>query len=268
MHPNHEYLLDVASGFTSTNPGCSILDFGCGTGATVVEGRRRGLDIVGVDRFYEGASRKTDALRSGVLGTSVLEMADDHIPFPDDTFDFVMANEVFEHVEHLTPVVHDIGRVLKPEGTMIAIFPSREVIREGHIGIPLVHRLPRGRLRLGFTELMALLGLGYHRQGRSATEWSRAELEWLDRFVYYRPTYEIYRIMERQGFRVTHSEHRYLRYRLSKSRLPLKRIPRNPIVDHALDLTCRLALGLVLTCVRVPANDGAKAASKREVTEP
>lgn len=255
MHPNHEFLLHAAAEITSLNPGCRILDFGCGTGATVIEGRRRGLDIVGVERFYDGASRRADAVRSGVLGRWVFEMIDDRMPFPDEVFDLVLSNEVFEHVEDLAPALRDIDRVLKPEGKMIAIFPSREVLREGHIGVPFVHRLPRGRLRFRYTVMMARFGFGYHRQGRSATEWSRAELDWLDRFVYYRSADEIERMIEKHGFRVAHSEHRYLRYRLSRSRLPLRRIPRGHFVDRVLDLTCRLALGLVLTCARVPSND-------------
>jgi len=54
-----------------------------------------------------------------------------------------------------------LNRVLKPGGCMLSIFPSRDVLREGHIGIPLAHRFARGsRARLLYTWALRRAGLG------------------------------------------------------------------------------------------------------------
>jgi SAM-dependent methyltransferase len=41
-----------------------------------------------------------------------------HLPFVDDTFDVVEAEDVLEHVIDMVAVVQELGRVLKPGGTL------------------------------------------------------------------------------------------------------------------------------------------------------
>lgn len=43
--------------------------------------------------------------------------------FEDATFDFVLSNEVFEHVPDLPAALRDTARILKPGGALIATFP-------------------------------------------------------------------------------------------------------------------------------------------------
>jgi len=75
-------------------------------------------------------------------------------------------------------------------------FPSRELIREGHIGIPLAHRLPRGRLRTAYTATLRRLGFGILIGAKPSgelppREWARRTLDWIDRYCLYRPYREI-----------------------------------------------------------------------------
>jgi len=60
--------------------------------------------------------------------TAVLERRDvdyriniSNIPFPDNSFDLVFASHVLEHVKHDMKALHEVYRVLKPQG--IAVLP-------------------------------------------------------------------------------------------------------------------------------------------------
>jgi SAM-dependent methyltransferase len=189
--------------------GGRILDYGCGAGSVVMAGRAAGLDIYGTDVFYAGAETRApdhDAVR---------EIVDGRIPFPDGYFDLVTNNQVMEHVVDLAAVLAEIARVLKPGGTVLSIFPSRDVWREGHIGIPFSHRLPRGsRVRFWYTWLLRSLGLGtWKEQAPTRRQWAADKLDWIDRWTRYRSRRDIFAAYDR-FFTSELREPGYIRYRL------------------------------------------------------
>src|SRR5207302_1318546 len=108
-----------------------ILDYGCGSGDSVLAGARSGLDIYGADVFYGGAHGDMEkAANTGVLNERVFEMRGGRIPFPDESFDFIYHTQVFEHVADLDQALNENRRVLKRDGVMLSLFPSLEVLRE------------------------------------------------------------------------------------------------------------------------------------------
>jgi len=73
------------------------------------------------------------------------------------------------------------------------LFPDRGVWREGHCGIPFLHRFPKNtKLRIYYAALMRSLGLGHFTQGKTIMGWSRNFCVWLDRWTYYRTSAEIH----------------------------------------------------------------------------
>lgn len=67
------------------------------------------------------------------------------LPFPDDTFDYVISNMVFEHVpaDVKRSLVSEMSRVLNPTGEVYVSFPNRFFPSEGH-SLPLYTKfLPR-----------------------------------------------------------------------------------------------------------------------------
>src|SRR4051812_36464591 len=58
------------------------------------------------------------------------------VPWPDNTFDFVFATQVFEHVSDQELAYSEVHRVLKPGGSFLNIFPSKSRPIEAHINIP------------------------------------------------------------------------------------------------------------------------------------
>jgi SAM-dependent methyltransferase len=213
LDANHRYVLDWATREATDMPNPRVLDFGCGSGEVVLAGRAQGLEMYGAEVFYAGGDVRPRIQELGLLGNVVREIRDGRLDFADSSFDLVLANQVFEHVDDFEPVLDEIHRVLKPGGSLLALFPSKEVLREGHIGIPLVHRLPAGRGRRSYTVAMRRLGLGYNKADKSPSVWADDALAWLDEYTTYRTKRAALAPFLRR-FRVSMREDDFLRFRL------------------------------------------------------
>lgn len=215
MDVTNRFVLDFAVRYTRDQNGARVLDFGCGAGHMVQAGLAADLAMAGAEVYYGGSKTRAEAEQSGLLGSAVKEIRDGLLPFDDETFDLVVNNQVMEHVEDLDAVLAEIHRVLKPGGTVLSIFPSRDVFREGHIGIPFAHRMMRGsRLRLIYTWGLRGLGLGNHKhEAPTCRQWAVDKLAWIDIYTHYRSRREISAGFQRY-FSNEFRESDYIRYRL------------------------------------------------------
>jgi SAM-dependent methyltransferase len=249
LHPNYQYLLDCAGREAAGRSSFQILDYGCGRGEVVAAGRNEGLSFWGAETFYEGGSTRTDIEDSALLKEFVRELVDDTLPFETGSFDMVVTNQVLEHVEDLGGVLGELARVLRPEGTLIALFPSREVWREGHIGIPFAHRLRRTSWRHRYVSAMRRVGFGLFKADKSCSQWTRDALDWIDRYTHYRSRAEIERTLATH-FDVTNSEPDYIERRMDGH---LKVSVFNRLVPRAVaSFTFRRLAGLVIHAKRKP----------------
>lgn len=82
--------------------GRQVLDIGCG--------RKKLAGAVGLDRH-------------ALPGVDVVADLDSGLPFPAESFDAVLANQVLEHVRDLVALVHEVHRVLRPGGVLVAHVP-------------------------------------------------------------------------------------------------------------------------------------------------
>ena len=220
LHVHYRYLLAWA------RRGGRALDFGCGDGLVVRTGRAEGLDLHGADVKP---------------GPGMAEIRDGRLPFPDAHFDLVLSNQVFEHVERLEAAVDELHRVLKPDGRLLALFPTREVLREAHCGVPLLHRLPRSWPRVAYAALFHPIGFSFDKGAKPAARWAAEAVEWMDRHVFYRRRADILRALGRR-FHVTPYEEHYLAFRFPRW-APLLRIP---WAREGGRLLCRRLNGVVL----------------------
>lgn len=210
LHVNYQFVLDFAR---RNVPLGKVLDYGCGSGQVVRAGQSGGVDIVGCEVFY-GGGHGTEGAVSDLLDTKIFRIVDGNIPFGDSCFDCVVNNQVFEHVENMDAVLSEIYRVLKPGGYLLSLFPSREVVREGHCGVPLAHRLCQ-HPRLCYYWLLAfrLMGFGYFKGEKTPKQWASDFQVWLQKYCSYRPEKEIMEIFSRQRLRPIGIEKEYIRFR-------------------------------------------------------
>jgi SAM-dependent methyltransferase len=108
------------------SPPARVLDFGCGVGGLVEVYRSAGFDAYGCDVELE---TENDRLR-------LIPPDPYRLPFPDDFFDLVVSNQVFEHVQNPRTAFAEIRRVLTTDGVSLHTFPGRYRVREGHTFVP------------------------------------------------------------------------------------------------------------------------------------
>ena len=127
-------------------------------------GFERSIDIYGVDAYEGHYQGWQDAIPVAVR-ERVQALQKGRIPFGDASFDMVVSNQVFEHMAAPIDALHEIARVLKPGGVLLAIFPHAEVWFEGHVGLYFAHwlrRLPRAQK--AYLTASHFLGFGYYRE--------------------------------------------------------------------------------------------------------
>jgi SAM-dependent methyltransferase len=197
-----------------------VLDYGCGAGEIVNEIRKLGIEAFGCDIFYEGGdySKFVDKTHIGSVIKKMNVDGDQFtIPFRDCLFDVVISNQVLEHVQNLERALDDINRVLKPGGTVLFLFPSKDVWREGHTGVPFLHWFKKNSIfRIYYAAVFHYFGFGYHRDNIDAISWSRGKCEWLDKWTYYRQYDEIKLSFATYFTKIDHIEDYWLRKRLGR----------------------------------------------------
>lgn len=113
------------------SPGDRVLDLGCGFGRHAFEAARRGAAVIALDAGPEEVMQVRATLGAMVEAG---ELAADHpatavqgdalaLPFPDGTFDRVIASEVLEHIPDDVAAMRELARVLRPGGTMAVTVP-------------------------------------------------------------------------------------------------------------------------------------------------
>ena len=99
--------------------GASVLELGCGTG-DMWKGKH---DLISrcsrlvLSDFSEGMVNKTKETLAAESGIEYLAVDIQSIPFPDHTFDVVIANMMLYHVPDLAKGLSEVRRVLKEGGT-------------------------------------------------------------------------------------------------------------------------------------------------------
>lgn len=104
--------------------GKSVLDLGCGNGGRTVRYKELGASrAVGLEVSQKMVVEARDFAASRGVEIEIVLGKGESLPFPDDSFDTICSYDVFEHVESVDLCVQECYRVLKPGGTLYAVFP-------------------------------------------------------------------------------------------------------------------------------------------------
>jgi SAM-dependent methyltransferase len=125
-------MLTVDFGLLPIQPGDRLLDLGCGGGRHAFEAARRGARVVAVDMDRSELAQVTAIFaamaEAGEIpdGASGMAVAGDatSLPFPDGSFDKVIAAEVLEHLPADQIAMNEIARILRPGGVAAVTVPA------------------------------------------------------------------------------------------------------------------------------------------------
>ena len=120
----HNRLNIVIKSFLSECNGDTVLDLGCGEGASINCLAERFRVVVGMDVSRVGVKKAWK--RSQFKRKCNFIVADvEHLPFKHSCFDVVFMVEVLEHLSSQAQALQDINTILKPSGHFVLTTPNR-----------------------------------------------------------------------------------------------------------------------------------------------
>jgi ubiquinone/menaquinone biosynthesis C-methylase UbiE len=163
-------VVKIAEEFLGGLAGRTVLEVGCGRGATLLELARRGADVVGLDYSEEAiAVCRAWALETGTAERVEFVKAEaQKMPFESESFDFVFSVGLLEHFKDPMEILREQYRVLRPGGYCLVQVPQKysiyTIVKKTLIGLG---KWPYGGWETQFSdrelsELMSKAGLDPH----------------------------------------------------------------------------------------------------------
>ena len=107
-----------------------LLEIGCGAGNLLVQASVQGSFPVALDlsmqalTFVRSRFQEFETGHEAIKGFACLQSIGEHLPFADESFDFILLSEVVEHLEEPHMSIHEASRVLRPGGRLLVTTPN------------------------------------------------------------------------------------------------------------------------------------------------
>jgi 2-polyprenyl-3-methyl-5-hydroxy-6-metoxy-1,4-benzoquinol methylase len=185
--------------------GARVLDVGCGDGGVVIAFAEAGSLASGIEPNERSLRRAQVRAEEHGVSVDFRTGYAETLPYPGDTFDLVILDNVLEHVEDREKTVREIRRVLRPGGLFYVVTPKpfafASLWSDPHYQMAGLVLLPR-RWQVWYFEVVRGGGRGNYGVGRIPTRSG------------------VRRLLERNGFTPLVSPReiwiRYLRSRISR----------------------------------------------------
>jgi len=106
--------------------GLRFLDVACGAGFMLLEAKRAGLEVFGIDI----SPVAVELAEKNALGASVMTGDGENLPWPDDHFDYVTSLGSLEHYLDPQRGIKEIARVLKTDGIACLMLPNTFILKD------------------------------------------------------------------------------------------------------------------------------------------
>lgn len=187
----HLHLLSVINTLLDENQNNSkirILDAGCGNGKLIsylhsclpilrpnIDFFISGFDVqdhgVQSQGFIQETTERLKNIHPEIEWESRIHtiQANNKWVFANEKFDFIISNQVLEHVHDKSFFFSNVSDALVENGYSIHLAPLKHVIHEGHIHLPLAHRITNFTALKGYIRLLSQLGFGKFKAHNKAT---------------------------------------------------------------------------------------------------
>lgn len=180
-----------------------VLEWGCGRGRYVGFLLSQGIDAYGVDIDQNVISQAKNLFEQNNWDFSKhLQVIpqNNRTDFPDDFFDFVFSNQVFEHVRDLDSLAQELNRITKKDGMQVHRWPAKYQVVEPHLFMPFIHWIPKGFLRYALILFYVVFGkepAWEELEGKSV--WTKATTysDYSHQKTYYRPLSTVARLFNK-----------------------------------------------------------------------
>ena len=119
---------------TNLKKGAKILENGAAQGLSMIAFEELGYECVGVEPWEDALDVSRRLAKKMNMKIDIKKGNAEKLPFPDNSFDAVIADSVMEHVKDVNSVMNEVFRVLKKGGafyfsTASALCPKQGEIR-------------------------------------------------------------------------------------------------------------------------------------------
>lgn len=154
--------------------GSSVLDVGCGDAGALIAFAEEGANAAGIETFETSLERGRLRASDHAVQVDLKKGAAESIPFPDNTFDLVMLDNVLEHVSDRPLTLREIRRVLKPGGLLYMVTPKPfslySLWNDPHYDLAGLVLMPR-KMQIWYFEKIRGGGKGTYDVGVIPTRW-------------------------------------------------------------------------------------------------
>lgn len=120
-----------------------ILDLGSGRGDFLIECAKRGAKALGAEKNEDYIEISCEKARENGVNIEIIKAEAENLPFENNSFDFINASELIEHVENPQKVLEEIYRVLIRGGKCYISVPNRFGFKDPHFKLYSINYLPR-----------------------------------------------------------------------------------------------------------------------------